>query len=85
MDNGFWDHVILGFSHWAFDNNNVMIRNQTGHDEIWKCADINDQLKEKFHINLTIDCIFVDAWAKKPWNLDDIQQQEAFDRSNTII
>ena len=26
----FWDNVILEFTHWAFDTNSVMKRNQTG-------------------------------------------------------
>ena len=40
----------------------------------------NELLNQKFHLNVNLDGVFIDSWAKQPWNLGDVNQQEAFQR-----
>ena len=82
---GFWDHLILGVSRWAYDHNSIMNRNHTGKTETWWTEDMNQQLREKFHINRTLEAVFIDSYAKQEWNLDDALQQEAFTRETTKL
>ena len=43
---GFWDNVILEFTHWACDDHSVMMRNSTGKTEEWKLKNYNEGLQE---------------------------------------
>merc|ERR1712107_84210 len=40
----------------------------------------NNELDEKFHINISLPGVFIDSWSQQPWNTGDSQQQEAFYR-----
>ena len=77
---GFWDHVVMGVSHWAYDKRSQDIRKETGKNETWWMDDMNVQLHEKFHLEQNLTAVFIDSWAKKDFNLNDPLQQEAFDR-----
>jgi hypothetical protein len=46
---------------------------------------MNEILEEKFHIGKNLTFAFIDSYAKKPSNLDDILQQAAFERETTIL
>ena len=46
---------------------------------------MNEILEEKFHIGKNLTFAFIDSYAKKPSNLDDILQQAAFARETTIL
>jgi hypothetical protein len=55
------------------------------HDENWFRTSMNEILEEKFHIGKNLTFAFIDSYAKKPSNLDDILQQAAFARETTIL
>ena len=78
--NGFWDHVTLGVSHWAFDQQSVNQRNFSGKTESWWTEEKNKQLQERFHVTKNLTAVFIDSWSQKPWNLEDELQQVAFQR-----
>lgn len=82
---GFWNHVILGVSFWAFDESSIMKRNHSGKTEQWWTDQMNQQLEEKFHIGIELEAVFIDSWAKQDWNLNDLCQQEAFDRETNKL
>ena len=62
-----------------------MGRNNSGKTESWWTAEMNTQLKEKFHLENDLQSVFIDSWAKQEWNLGDTLQQEAFDRETTKL
>ena len=37
-------------------------------------------LQSKFHLDASLDAVFIDAWSQQPWNVDDASQQVAFQR-----
>ena len=77
----FWRHTIIGVSHWAYDAQSVAERNHLGETEEKFIARWNEQLKEKFHMEgYDLQGVFIDSWSQQPWNLEDPQQQEAFQR-----
>ena len=76
----FWKQTVIAFSHWSFSEHSILIRNITGINEPWKCEDLNSNLQEKFHTENSIPCIFIDSWSQQPTNLEDVSQQEAFER-----
>ena len=82
---GFWDHVILGVSHWKFDQGSVIERNHTGKTESWWIKEYNKQLQARFVLEKDLDVVFIDSWSQQPWNLDDELQQIAFQRESKII
>ena len=41
---------------------------------------MNRQLHEKFHLEKNLSVVFIDSFAKQPYNLNDPVQQEAFNR-----
>jgi hypothetical protein len=82
---GFWDHLILGVSFWAYDHNSIMSRNNSGKTETWWTDEMNRQLKEKFHVEKDLEAVFIDSWAKQDWNLGDTTQQVAFNRETTKL
>ena len=47
---GFWDHVTLGVSKWAYDELSVENRNRTGKTESWWIGEKNKQLQARFHV-----------------------------------
>ncbi len=55
------------------------------HDENWFRTSMNEILEEKFQIGKNLTFTFIDSYAKKPSNLDDILQQAAFERETTIL
>ena len=77
---GFWDHVTLGVSKWAYDELSVENRNRTGKTESWWIGEKNKQLQARFHVKRDLDAVFIDSWSQQPWNVDDELQQIAFHR-----
>ena len=77
---GFWDHVILGVSHWKYDISSVIERNHTGKNEAWWIEDKNKQLQARFVLEKDLDVVFIDSWSQQSWNLEDELQQVAFKR-----
>ena len=76
----FWTQVILGVSHWKYDNSSIINRKNSGKTEQWWTNMMNKQIDEKFYIGIELEAVFIDSWAKQSWNLDDVTQQKAFDR-----
>ena len=77
----FWRHTIIGVSHWAYDAQSVAERAHMGETEEKFVARWNEQLKDKFHLEgYDLQGVFIDSWSQQPWNLQDPQQQEAFQR-----
>jgi len=76
----FWNNALVGVSHWAYDHQSQMERNDTGKDEKWFMEDWNNLLREKCHVNVTLEGVFIDAFSQKGYNLEDKDQQEAFQR-----
>ena len=72
--------MVLGVSFWAYDQNSIQARNFSGKTESWWTDEMNNQLHEKFHLETDLEAVFIDSWAKQPWNLNDPLQQEAFHR-----
>ena len=82
---GFWEHVVLGVSFWHYDLNSIMGRNNSGKTESWWTDEMNAQLKEKFHLEINLQAVFIDSWAKQEWNIADALQQEAFERESAKL
>ena len=78
----FWDFTIIGVSHWQYDANSVAKRNYTGKTEEWFLGQWNEQLKKKFHLEKDLQGVFIDSWSQQPWNLQDPDQQVAFQVCN---
>ena len=78
--NGFWDHVTLGVSHWAYDKKSVDDREHSGKDESWWIEEYNKQLQTRFGVEKDLLAVFIDSWSQQEWNLDDDLQQVAFER-----
>ena len=76
----FWDNTIIGVSFWAYDANSIAKRKYSGQTEEVFMNQWNEKLKEKFHINKTLDGVFIDSWSQQPWNKNDTTQQDAFKR-----
>ena len=81
----FWKNCIIGVSHWAYDANSIAMRNHTGKTEEHFLEDWNELLRSKFHIDVTLDGVFIDSWSQQPWNIEDQGQQEAFERETTKL
>ena len=81
----FWNYTIIGVSHWSYKADDVMERNLTGKSEAKFMEEWNAVLHEKFHINITLDGVFIDAWSQQPWNTDDDDQQVAFERETSKL
>ena len=77
---GFWDHVTLGVSFWAFDQNSMNQRNHSGKTESWWTEEKNKQLQARFGLEKDLEAVFIDSWSQQPWNLEDQLQQVAFQR-----
>ena len=82
---GFWDHVTLGVSHWAYDQNSVIGRNHSGRTESWWIEEYNKQLQARFVLEKDLDVVFIDSWSQQSWNLEDELQQVAFKRETTKL
>ena len=73
----FWQFTIIGVSHWAYDQQSIAQRNFTGKTEEGYMKEWNRLLKEKFHIDVEIEGVYIDAWSQQPWNIQDDNQQDA--------
>ena len=74
----FWKNAIIGVSHWSYSPENIAKRNFTGMTEEKFMKEMNSQLKEKFHINMTLQGVFIDSFSQQPWNKPDKHQQDVF-------
>ena len=60
-------------------------RNYTGDTEDKFMEEWNLLLREKFHIEVELEGVFIDSWSQQPWNLGDQNQQVAFQRETTKL
>ena len=67
----FWLSTIIGVSHWSYSAESVAERNFTGRTEEKFMEEWNDLLHEKFHIDVELQGVFIDAWSQQPWNIQD--------------
>ena len=68
-------------SHWAYDAQSVAERNHLGETEEKFIARWNEQLRDKFEMEgHNLQVVFIDSSSQQPRNLQDPQQQEAFQR-----
>ena len=74
----FWKNAVIGVSHWAYDANSIAKRNYTGKTEEKFLQQWNEQIKAKFHINITLPGMFIDSFSQQPWNKQDKHQQDVF-------
>ena len=81
----FWQSTILGVSHWSYKDDAIKERNFTGKTEEKFMAEWNSLLQEKFHIDVKIEGVFIDAWSQQPWNKQDKGQQDAFERETSKL
>ena len=81
----FWKNTIIGVSFWSYDVLSVAKRNHSGENEEWFLAEWNALLQEKLHLDIELQGVFIDAWSQQPWNVDDQDQQEAFERETTKL
>lgn len=81
----FWRFTVIGVSHWAYDAQSVAQRNYTGDTEDKFMEEWNLLLREKFHIEVELEGVFIDSWSQQPWNLGDQNQQVAFQRETTKL
>ena len=81
----FWRFTTIGVIHWAYDRQSVAERNHTGRSEEKFMEEWNGLLQEKFHINVTLDGVFIDSWYQQEWNIDDEAQQIAFQRETSKL
>jgi len=76
----FWDNVLLEATHWAYTDDAETKRNYTNKTEDWWTEDKNTVLRNKFHLDHDLTAVFIDSYAKQPYNLIDEHQQEMFAR-----
>merc|ERR1711962_1827428 len=76
----FWNNVIIGVSFWPYDEASVARRKHQGITEEKFIKQCNAQLEEQFHINPTVNGVFIDAMSQASWNKNDAAQQEAYQR-----
>merc|ERR1719495_2883761 len=81
----FWDNAIIGVSFWAYDRASVAKREHQGKTEENFIREWNEQLQQKFHINQTLQGVFIDAMSQDSWAKDDMPQQEAFQRETAKL
>jgi len=65
--------------------NSVMTRNRTGKDEKWKLEQMNIALHDMFHINQTLDGVFIDSFSQQPWNIEDEFQQAVYQKETAKL
>ena len=81
----FWDNAIIGVSFWAYDSASVAKRRHQGKTEDRFIQQWNSQLRDKFHINQTLQGVFIDAMSQVSWAKDDKPQQIAFQRETAKL
>merc|ERR1719495_1920265 len=81
----FWDNAIIGVSFWAYDRASVAKREHQGKTEEKFIREWNKQLQQKFHINQTLQGVFIDAMSQTSFAKDDKQQQDAFQRETAKL
>merc|ERR1711973_590513 len=62
----FWKNAIIGVSHWSYSPDNIAKRNYTGMTEEKFMKEMKSQLEEKFHINVTLQGVFIDSFSQQP-------------------
>lgn len=84
---GMWDHVIIGVTFWAYDQDSINDREQMCtdypdfcRDEEHYLAEMNRQLQEKINLKRNLTAVFIDSYAKKGSNNEDPLQQQYFDQ-----
>ena len=86
----FWTHVVVGVSFWPYDEFKVKERNRQVNfnsttsivkNEAWFMKVWNNEFKEKFDTEHDLDFVFIDSWSQQSFNMNDQDQQEAFEVS----
>ena len=86
----FWTHVVVGVSFWPYDEFEVKKRNRSINynstttivrNEAWFMKVWNNEFKEKFDTEHDLDFVFIDTWSQQSFNMNDQDQQEAFEVS----
>ena len=80
----FWQFTIVGVSHWSYSNEAVSNRNHSGESEQKFMAEWNSLLQEKFHIDIELQGVFIDAFSQRPW-IEDENQEAAFQRETAKL
>jgi len=80
-----WKNIVIGISFWSYSQSAIDDRNDECQlvptwcrDETWIKGQINKQIQEKLHTNITLPFVFIDSWSQVDDNLDDAVQQEHF-------
>ena len=81
----FWKYTIIGVSHWAYDKQSIMERNNTKRTEDNFIEEWNQSLREKFQVNVTLSGVFIDSWSQQSWNINDEDQQAVFLRETSKL
>ena len=81
----FWNNTVLGVTFWSYDENSIRQRNASGKTEEWWTEMMNAALKENYHLKTNLSAVFIDSYAKMGFNLDDQDQQDAFDRESSKL
>jgi len=82
---GFWNNTVLEATHWAYDQTSVWNREDSGKDEQWWVKDKNTHLREMYHLDHDLSAVFVDSYAKHGHNVNDTNQQDAFERETARL
>jgi len=81
----FWLSTIIGVSHWHYDDWHINERNRTGETEKEFMAEWNSLLQEKFHIEVELQGVFIDAYSQQDDFMDDESQQMAFNKETSKL
>ena len=81
----FWKYTFIGVSHWAYDKQSVVERNNTKRTEDNFIEEWNQSLREKLQVNVTLSGVFIDSWSQQSWNINDEDQQAVFQRETSKL
>jgi len=81
----FWEFTLIGVSRWAYDEMSIMKRNISGETEQWYMEETNKLLHDKFHIDIDLEGVFIDAFSQQDLFMEDESQQEAFERETNKL
>ena len=81
-----WNYIIIGASFWSYSEEGKYLRKKSGiTEDSWKDK-INQQIKNKFELSKDLDFVFIDSWAKSPYNelFEDHQQTMFLNESSKL-
>jgi len=74
----FWDNVEMLITKWPMDKHSRAMRNISGQTEEWLIDEMNAGLQKVTHLKRNLTAYFIDSWSQLGPNLDDKDQQDAF-------